>query len=108
MEKTEIDLNHDTRGIRYSLRRLADSVILTGVILFFTGLYYIIIKAGIPYQDPPPELQIQHAVNMQIGMILLKNGFRTIICAGILRLLLGLPVKTQHLDDGRHENTAEK
>lgn len=66
------------------------SVILAGVILFFIGLYYCFLKAGIPYQDPTIELQIQYAVNMGIGKILLQNGFVISICGGIIRLITKL------------------
>ena len=78
---------------RCNLRWIVNSVILAGVIIFFIGLYYEIIKAGIPYQDPPLELQIQYAVNMGIGEILVKNGFMTAVCGGAVRLLLGLLMK---------------
>lgn len=75
---------------RDGLCQLIHSVIYAGIFLFLTGLYYSIIKAGIPYQDPPLELQIQYEVNMRIGEILLGNGFLIAVCGGILRLLLGL------------------
>lgn len=58
--------------IQYNLYWIINSVILAGGILFFTGLYYVIIKAGIPYQDPTLEIQIQYAVNMRIGETLVK------------------------------------
>ena len=47
------------------LCRICNSAILAGVIIFFIGAYYCVIKAGIPFQDPPLELQIQYAVHMQ-------------------------------------------
>lgn len=76
-----------------------NSVIFAGVLLFFMGLYYWIVKAGIPYQDPPPELQIQYAVNMGIGNTLVRNGFLITICGGILRLLAKLAndIKTKKI-----------
>lgn len=76
--------------IRYFLRLTINSIILAGIILCLMGLYYSVIKAGIPYQDPPLELQIQYAVYMGIGEILLKNGFLITICGGVVRLLLWL------------------
>lgn len=72
----------------YALRLATNSVILAGIILLSIGLYYSMIKAGIPYQDPPLELQIQYAVSMGIGEILLKNGFLAVLCGGVARLLL--------------------
>lgn len=69
---------------------LIDALILAGLIVFLTGLYYWMIKAGIPAQDPPLEVQIEYAVNMGIGEILLAKGFILILGGGILRLFLGL------------------
>ncbi len=75
---------------KHYLNSAINSVILAGILLFVIGLYYSMIKAGIPYQDPPLELQIQYAINMGIGEILQKNGVQTAICGGVIRLLLGL------------------
>ena len=76
--------------IRPILNRLADAVLLAGAIVCLIGLYYWIVKAGIPYQDPPLELQIQYAVNETIGETLLANGFWVLLGGGALRLLLWL------------------
>lgn len=74
-------------------RHKINSVILAGVFLFFIGLYYWMIRAGIPYQDPSIELQIQYAVDMKVGTVLLRNGFVIMIGGGIIRLFLGLLLK---------------
>lgn len=75
---------------KHYLNFAISSIILAGIILLVIGLYYSMIKAGIPYQDPPLELQIQYAINMGIGEILSKNGCLIAICGGVIRLLLGL------------------
>ena len=62
-------------------------------LLLFTGIYYCVIKAGIPYQDPPLELQIQYTINWEIGNILVKEGFLLSICGGIAGLLYKLILK---------------
>ena len=69
---------------------LLNSLILAGVILLFIGSYYWMIKAGIPYQDPTLEMQIQYTIDLRIGEILMRNGFRIAICGGIIRLILRL------------------
>ena len=69
---------------------LLNSLILAGVILLFIGSYYWMIKAGIPYQDPTLEMQIQYTIDLRIGEILMRNGFRIAICGGIIRLIFGL------------------
>lgn len=76
--------------VRHYLHLMVNSVILAGIILLVIGLYYSMIKAGIPYQDPPVELQIQYAVYAEIGEILQKNGLLIAICGGIIRLLFAL------------------
>lgn len=81
--------------IKHYLHLIVNSVILAGIILFVMGLYYSMIKAGIPYQDPPVELQIRYAVYVEIGEILQKNGLLIAICGGIIRLLLALIWKKQ-------------
>lgn len=82
---------------KYCLRLTINSVILAGLILCLMGFYYSVIKAGIPYQDPPLELQIQYAIHMGIGETLLKSGFVITICGGIIRLLLILICKKFHV-----------
>lgn len=69
-------------------RHICNSVILAGLIILFTGLYYVVIKAGIPYQDPPLELQIQYTVNMGIGEILTKIGAILTFWSTIARIFL--------------------
>lgn len=75
---------------KYRLCQIINSVILAGIILFFMGLYYFIVKAGIPYQDPTLEMQIQYTIDLGIAEILLGNGFVITICGGIIRLLFRL------------------
>ncbi len=75
-----------------------NAILLAGIIILFIGVYYCVIKAGIPYQDPPLELQIQYAINTGIGEILVKDGFRVFICGGIARLLFKLVLKKKRKD----------
>ncbi len=72
------------------LRQIINAILLAGIIMLLIGAYYCVIKAGIPYQDPPLELQIQYAINMGIGEVLVKKGFQISICGGIARLFLKL------------------
>ncbi len=65
-------------------------MLLAGCIVLAVGVYYEMIKAGIPYQDPPPALQIQYAVNMGIGEELCRIGFFTILAGLAFRLVVWL------------------
>ena len=86
----------------YYFKRIFDSVILAGMIIFFIGLCYVVVKAGIPYQDPPLELQIKYAVNMGIGEELTKDGFWIIVFGGVVRILIRLIWKRK---DKQHEKS---
>ena len=79
--------------IKKVLKTIFNSIILAGVIILVIGLYYSVIKAGIPYQDPPLELQIQYAVNMGIGDTLLRGGFLISVLGMILRIITGIIAK---------------
>ena len=67
---------------------LSNAAVLAGLIILAVGVYYVVIKAGIPYQDPPLDLQIQYAVNMGIGDELCRIGFFTVLYGMAFRLIL--------------------
>ncbi|NBH71869.1 hypothetical protein D3Z51_07510 [Clostridiaceae bacterium] len=81
------------QDFRNVLGQACNAAILAGCIILFLGLYYCIIKAGIPYQDPPLELQIKYAIHMGIGDILTKTGAIIIFFSGGARLLLAKLLK---------------
>ncbi|MCI9399128.1 MAG: hypothetical protein HFJ07_04805 [Lachnospiraceae bacterium] len=74
--------------IWHCLCQTLNALIIAGIIILLIGLYYLIIKAGIPYQDPPLDLQLQYAVNTRIGSILTGIGFKMVILGGIFRFTL--------------------
>lgn len=61
------------------INQIAKATALSGIIMILIGAYYYMIKAGIPYQDPQLELQIQYEVNLRVGEILFKNGIGTTV-----------------------------
>ena len=64
-----------------------------GNIIFVIGLYYLIVKAGIPYQDPTEELRKKYAINMGISETLIINGFYVFVLGligKIVAFVLGL------------------
>ena len=81
------------------LKSLSVSIMISGGILYLIGAYYAVIKAGIPYQDPTLELQIEYAINMGIGSLLLKWGFLLLISGGILRILLSVKKSGKQRDN---------
>ena len=69
------------------LKTVSLAFILAGVIILLIGAYYLVVKAGIPYQDPPSELQIKYAVNMGVGHELFKDGL-IVTALGLLGRIL--------------------
>ncbi|MCH5263130.1 MAG: hypothetical protein J1F42_09465 [Lachnospiraceae bacterium] len=69
-------------------REIGNAVLAAGVIILMIGLYYLVIKAGIPYQDPTVEMQIQYAINNGIGSVLSTTGLILALCGGIARLVI--------------------
>ena len=47
---------------------------IIGIIVLIIGLYYSLIKAGIPYQDPTDEMIQKYNRNARIGGILILIG----------------------------------
>ena len=79
----------ETRGLRL-YKSLLNGLIIAGIIILGVSLYYWIIKAGIPYQDPTEELRIQYAVNMGIGDELFKVGLITFAIGLISRIAVAI------------------
>ena len=78
-----------TRGLRL-YKSLLNGLIIAGIIILGVSLYYWIIKAGIPYQDPTEELRIQYAINMGIGDELFKVGLITFAIGLIPRIAVAI------------------
>lgn len=72
------------------LKKIFSSLIIAGAVILLIGLYYLIIKAGIPYQDPTTEMQIQYAINSGIGDVLSLTGLCMTVLAAIIRIILGI------------------
>ncbi len=75
---------------RTCLYQIINAFIIAGVIILLIGIYYSIIKAGIPYQDPPLDLKIQYEVNAGIGRILTGIGFKITIYSSVIHFVLNL------------------
>lgn len=66
-------------------------LLFVGVLVWFSGLIYDVAFAGIPYQDPTPELAEDFAFHSQIATAICWSGFGVFIfglVAVALRLIL--------------------
>ncbi|MBR5762858.1 MAG: hypothetical protein IKX87_12630 [Lachnospiraceae bacterium] len=79
----------ETRDLRFCKNAL-NGLIIAGIIILGVSLYYRIIKAGIPYQDPTEELRLKYAINMGIGDELFKVGLITFAIGLIPRIALAI------------------
>ena len=79
-----------------ALKKIFSSLIISGAVILLIGLYYMMIKAGIPYQDPTTEMQIQYEINMGIGNVLSLTGFCMTVIAVIIRVVLGVVSKKKN------------
>ncbi|MBO4592456.1 MAG: hypothetical protein J5684_07870 [Eubacterium sp.] len=77
------------------LKTVFNSIALAGVVILMLGLYYLVIKAGIPYQDPTMEMQIEYAVNSGIGNELSLVGTGMAAFGTVVRVVLGLVQRLQ-------------
>ena len=50
------------------IRTVSMGFLISGILSILIGAYYLFVKAGIPYQDPPLKLQIQYA-NKRISLV---------------------------------------
>ena len=50
------------------------SLALAGGLVTAAGLWYLFVKAGIPYQDPTPELALRYEIFHETGKALLRLG----------------------------------
>lgn len=58
-------------------KKIVQVMAVSGGILVIAGLYFTMVKAGLPYQDPTPEMVAQYECDMGIGMVLLLAGLGT-------------------------------
>lgn len=72
------------------LKRLFASLVLAGLFILGIGLYYLVLKAGLPFQDPTPEIQLQYLINTGIGEVLTKTGLFTTIAGALFRIITGI------------------
>lgn len=80
-----MDNKQPTKSELY-LRQTINTILLSGIIILFTGAYYCIVKAGVPYRDPQLELQIQYAVNV-IFIFLFFISVKPVFC-NILKVII--------------------
>ncbi len=72
------------------LKNLFNGFIIAGIMIFLIGIDYWMFRAGLPYQDPPMDLQIQYAIDYGIGETLMEVGFEVLIIGVVTRNIIGI------------------
>lgn len=70
-----------------SLKHVSYVFIVTSLLLIAIGLYYCIFEAGIPYQDPTPEMQAQYDMYAGTGDSLVVIGMVFLLIGAIMKIL---------------------
>lgn len=73
--------------IRNSFLIFSKAILFAGIINIMIGEFYTLLVAGLPYQDPTLELQIQYSINQGVGNVLTEIGFRMLILGIILSII---------------------
>lgn len=68
-------------------RKIHAGVTAAGVILLLAGLWYAVVKAGIPYQDPTMEMLEQYNRDMQTGNLLIIIGGVVVLAEAVYRVV---------------------
>jgi hypothetical protein len=69
------------------MKTLCRALIAVGTVLAAIGVFYILIKAGLPYQDPTLDMQIDYLANQKAGRILFLYGVIIFAIGFLLRLI---------------------
>lgn len=60
--------------MKAKLKALVHAILLSGVFVLILGLYFVGIKAGIPYQDPTTEMTIRWMAYQSAGEVCARFG----------------------------------
>lgn len=81
-----------------TLYKLRFIPLVVGFVICIVGFYYSVIKAGIPYQDPTPEMTKKYMLYMRIGDTLSITG------SGILLIAITLLIVLKIVNSKRKSN----
>lgn len=68
------------------MKWLPVSVLLLGVVVILAGFVYDVLFAGIPYQDPTPELAAHYALHAGIARTISQVGLAFVLLGGAASL----------------------
>lgn len=75
------------------MKKIAKYTTWIGLILVIGGFVYDVAFAGIPYQDPPPELQLKYERDSQIASWLMQAGLVVLVIGLVLTVVARITQK---------------
>jgi hypothetical protein len=75
------------------------ALIVIGVMIILMGFVYDVFFAGIPYQDPTPELTAVYNLHSQIAAVIRCVGMRVCLAGGGVFAVLGIIRELTSLKD---------
>jgi hypothetical protein len=80
--------------MRKAVRMVALFILFAGIGILTMGIYFAVVKAGIPYQDPTETLIAEYAAFDEAGKICIWTGSLSIV-VGIAIMVLSLKKKKE-------------
>lgn len=74
--------------MRDKIRSLCNAALLAGAVLLLIGLNFVFVKAGLPYQDPTPEMTLRWMAYFYAGATTLCWAIGLLAAGGLGRGLL--------------------
>jgi hypothetical protein len=68
-------------------RNLPLILIAVGVSMLISGFFYDVIFAGIPYQDPTPEMSARYAFHSRVASTIYTISSGTILFGAVIRVI---------------------
>ena len=69
------------------MKKMANYIVAIGAVLFFTGFYAMFFMAGLPYQDPTPEMTRRWMLYYDFGKITMPIGIGLVLTSLVMKLV---------------------
>ncbi|NLF27365.1 MAG: hypothetical protein GX592_05650 [Clostridiales bacterium] len=85
--------------MKEKLKTFIHAIILSGVFVLVIGLYFTVIKAGLPYQDPTTEMTINWMAYFAAGEVCIRYG-RSILVLGLVGKIVHKLINGSRISEG--------
>ena len=82
-----MEMSNDVERSGMMKKKVTNYIIIIGIVLFVVGFYAMFIKAGLPYQDPTPEMTRRWMLYYNAGKATMPIGIGLVLTSLILKFL---------------------